>query len=461
LRVHVARKITWTLFVVQALSSTGFLASATVTAIVGADLSGRAEWAGLPGAVYQVGVACASLALGYAMDPMGRRGSLAIGFAIGAVGAGVAVWATIAGTFAGFLCGLALMGPANAAAALSRFTAAEVHPPDQRGRAIANVVVGGAAGSLIWPLLSVTLGPWLARLKLGDLVWPYVVSLALLALSSAVIFVFLRPDPRDIARTLTEHTGPSTSAGGATTVSGGGAPLTTILRRRGAIVAIGSMVIAHAVMVMVMVITSLHMRNHDHAVPAISMTISVHVLGMVAFSILSGRLADKIGRAPVIMSGAVILAVACLVAPLSPAFVPITFALFLLGLGWNFCFVGGSSLLSDQLSQDERGRTQGFNDLLMGLVAASGSFLSGHVFAAVGYATMGVISAALSLVPLALAVWWHYSASRPRLRVGELQARPELAPQQEQIHEKLKNRRGDRQVPDPSQFEAGDSGQQK
>ena len=174
------------------------------------------------------------------------------------------------------------------------------------------------------------------------------------------------------------------------------------------------MVFAHAVMVMVMVITSLHMRNHDHAVPAISMTISVHVLGMVAFSILSGRLADKIGRAPVIMSGAVILAVACLVAPLSPDFVPITFALFLLGLGWNFCFVGGSSLLSDQLSQNERGRTQGFNDLLMGLIAASGSFLSGHVFAAVGYATMGVISAALSLVPLGLAVWWHYYAPRTR-----------------------------------------------
>jgi predicted MFS family arabinose efflux permease len=62
--------------------------------------------------------------------------------------------------------------------------------------------------------------------------------------------------------------------------------------------------------------------------------------------------------------------------------------------------------LADQLSPDERARTQGFNDLLMGLVAASGSFLSGHVFAAVGYATMGAISAALSLAPLGLATWW-------------------------------------------------------
>jgi MFS family permease len=177
-----------------------------------------------------------------------------------------------------------------------------------------------------------------------------------------------------------------------------------------------SMIAAHAVMVMVMVITSLHMRNHSHSVTAISLTTSLHVLGMFAFSILSGRLTDKIGRAPVIMAGAAILIAACLVARVSPAFVPITAGLFLLGLGWNFCFVGGSSLLADQLSPDERARTQGINDLLMGLVAASGSFVSGHVFAAVGYGSMGFLSATLSLVPLVLAVWWHFNAAGSRLR---------------------------------------------
>jgi MFS family permease len=128
---------------------------------------------------------------------------------------------------------------------------------------------------------------------------------------------------------------------------------------------------------------------------------------MFGFSILSGRLADAIGRAPVIAAGALVLAAACLTVPLSPAFFPITLGLFLLGLGWNFCFVGGSSLLADQLLPHERARVQGFNDLLMGLVAATGSFVSGHVFAAVGYSTMGVISAAVSLIPLGLAVWWR------------------------------------------------------
>jgi MFS family permease len=74
----------------------------------------------------------------------------------------------------------------------------------------------------------------------------------------------------------------------------------------------------------------------------------------------------------------------------------------LLGLGWNFCYVGGSALLSDQLRQVERGRTQGFNDFLIGLVSALGAVSSGLVFAAVGYSVMGVLAAAVSLVPLAL-----------------------------------------------------------
>ncbi len=406
--MRVAQKITWTLFVVQALSSTGFLASATITSIVGADLSGHPEWAGLPGAVYQLGVAAASLILGYAMDRVGRRGALAAGFAIGALGATIAGWAVASGTFVGFLCGLTLMGPANAASALSRFAAAEVHPPHERGRAIANVVIGGTAGTVIWPLLSVSAGPWLVRLNFSELLWPYLITLTLLAVSSIVIIVFLRPDPRDIGRALAAPHQLATAP-----ASSHSAPLLTILQRPGAIVAIGSMVLAQAVMVMVMVITSLHMRNHSHGVAAISLTISAHVVGMFAFAILSGRLADKVGSGPVIMSGAAILVLACVIAPLSPAFVPITAALFLLGLGWNFCFVAGSSLLSDQLSPDERARTQGFNDLLMGLVAAAGSLLSGHLFAAVGYGTLGFISAVLSFAPLCLGIWWQLT-TRPR-----------------------------------------------
>ena len=83
---------------------------------------------------------------------------------------------------------------------------------------------------------------------------------------------------------------------------------------------------------------------------------------------------------------------------------PLAVALFVLGLGWNLCFVGGSTLLADQLTPRERARTQGFNDLLVGLASAAGSLGSGLVFAALGYNVMAWTGAALALVPLVLAL---------------------------------------------------------
>jgi MFS family permease len=91
---------------------------------------------------------------------------------------------------------------------------------------------------------------------------------------------------------------------------------------------------------------------------------------------------------------------------------PLGVALFLLGLGWNFCFVGGSTLLADQLSPEERARTQGFNDLLVGLASAVGSLQSGIIFAGLGFNTMAYISGAVALIPLAAAAIWTLGRAR-------------------------------------------------
>jgi MFS family permease len=174
-----------------------------------------------------------------------------------------------------------------------------------------------------------------------------------------------------------------------------------------------SMVFAQVTMVMLMVITALHMQHHHHSLGSISFVVSSHVVGMYAFSVVSGRLADRIGRLPVILVGATTLVAACVTAPLSPALVPLSLALFLLGLGWNFCYVGGSSLLSDHLRPAERARTQGVNDLLIASVSACGSVTSGLVFSALGYAVVGLLGAAGALVPLALALWLRRRAPAP------------------------------------------------
>jgi MFS family permease len=134
---------------------------------------------------------------------------------------------------------------------------------------------------------------------------------------------------------------------------------------------------------------------------------------MFAFSVLSGRLSDRWGRGPVILVGASTLLLACITAPLSPDVFPLAVSLFLLGLGWNFCFVGGSALLSDQLSPVERSRTQGTNDLLVGLASATGSLGSGFIFAASNYTVIALVSGVLALIPLFMSLLWIRKRSLP------------------------------------------------
>jgi MFS family permease len=153
--------------------------------------------------------------------------------------------------------------------------------------------------------------------------------------------------------------------------------------------------------------TSVHMKILHYPLTAVSLVISVHTFGMFAFSIVSGRLTDQWGRGPMIILGSGILILSCLMAAPSTGLLPLTIALFLLGLGWNFVYVAGSTLLADQLSPTERAKTQGLNDLLLGFAAAAGSFGSGVVFAVFGYGALGLVAASAAIVPLGLALWWQ------------------------------------------------------
>jgi MFS family permease len=400
---RIARRTIWTLFAAQSLGSAALIAIGTVTAIVAAELTGDSTWAGLPSATLQLAAAFSAFGWGFLMDWVGRRGGLTFGLALGAAGALLASWAVVSRSFTLFLSGLVLIGVARAALQLSRFAAAEVNLPEARGRAIAYVVLGGTVGAIAGPLLVGPSGVWTSGLGYADLLGPFLASFGLLAAAGLVIFGALRPDPREVGREVSRlHPEQSRASGHARSLG-------TILRQPAVIVAITAMVVSQMVMVMLMVITSLHMRVHDHVLSDISLVVSSHTLGMFAFSIISGRLTDRWGRTPVILTGAGTLVLASLLAPLSPDVLPLAVSLFLLGLGWNFCFVGGSSLLADQLSPDERARTQGFNDLLIGLAAAIGSLSSGLLFAAVGYGAMGLIGLVASLIPIAVTLWWRKS----------------------------------------------------
>jgi MFS family permease len=398
---RLARKITFTLFLAMSLGSAGFLVAATVNTIVGADISGNPAWAGLPAAMFTLGTAFSAFLLGFAMERFGRRIGMLIGLGAGMLGTLLAAVAIGIISFPLFLAGMIFSGSARAALQLGRFAAAEVHPPQQRGRAISNVVIGGTVGAVLGPWLAGPMGQWALGAGYDEMLGPYAASFVLIMLSALVVFLLLRPDPRELGLEVARiH--PEVHANGEQVRN-----FLQIVRIPAAAVAVVAMVISQAVMVMLMGITALHMKEHQHELLGISAVISAHTFGMYAFSIFSGQLADRWGRGQVILVGGAGLVAACLLAPLSTALLPLALSLFLLGLGWNFCYVGGSSLLTDQLNQLERAKIQGTNDLLVGLATAAGSFISGLIFAALGYSMVGMIGATLSLIPFGLTLWWQ------------------------------------------------------
>ncbi|MCB9136438.1 MAG: MFS transporter [Anaerolineales bacterium] len=396
----VARNLTLTLFLAQSLASAAFVATAAVNTIIGTRLSGNASLAGVPSAVNQVGVALASLGIGLAMDRLGRRWGLGLGYAAGIFGGVVCIAGMLVSSFYIFLAGLVLFGVARAAMQMSRFTAAEVHPPENRGKAISYIVLGGTVGSVLGPLLVGPAGKLAAHAGLDELVGPFGITFVVFVICTFIILGFLRPEPRKVAQEIAVLY-PEKGINEGVTRS-----LRQILLTPTVAVAISVTVMGQVIMVMLMGITSLYMTDHAHGLDAISLVFSAHTLGMFAFSILSGRLVDRWGRAPVILTGSGVLLAACALAPLSPDLFPLSFSLFLLGLGWNFTYVGGSAMLADELSPAERAKTQGVNDLLIGLVTAVGSVVSGMIFASAGYAATGIVGAVLSLIPLGAVGWW-------------------------------------------------------
>jgi len=398
---RLAGRITWVLFANQSLASAGFIAAATINSIIGARLGGSASFAGVPSAVYQLGAALAASAWGYIMDRVGRRNGMVAGLIIGVIGNALVLVAIGISSFSLFLAGMVLMGVTNAAVVLGRFAAAEVNPPEKRGAAISNVVLGGTFGAIVGPLLIGPVGNLARTLGMDELAGAYMAALVLLAISSVIVFIGLRPDPRDLGKQLA-----AAHPDSVLTAAGQARPILEILRQPAALVAVSAMALGQVVMVAIMVITSLHMRDHQHNLSDISAVIASHTFGMFAFSVISGRLADRWGRGPVILTGASTLLLACVTAPLSPTVLPLAVALFLLGLGWNFCFVGGSALLADQLSPLERSRTQGANDLLVGLASATGSLGSGIVFAASNYMVITIVAGVLALIPFLMTLLW-------------------------------------------------------
>jgi MFS family permease len=392
----------------QSLASAAIISSATVLTIVATDLTGNPSLAGVPSAVIQLSMALSALLWGNLWDRLGRRNGLTAALLLGLAGAGLAAAGTEFGLVWAFFLGIVGFGAMRAGTLMSRFVAAEVSAPDKRGRAISIVVWAGTVGAVLGPLLVAPSSALAVTMGLSELTGPILIAVPLIGFSTIVAFAGLRPEPSELAKRVEEENPrPEITEQGMRSIP-------QLIRLPGVYVAVITVALAQAVMIMLMGITALYMRDLGHSLGDISVVFAAHTLGMFAFAPISGGLSDRLGRGPVMIAGGLVIILSGIIAPIAPAVIVIAIGLFLLGLGWSFAFVAGSALLSDQLTQAERSKTQGANDMVVALASGLGSLTSGVIYAGIGYWAVGLLGAVLMAVGFAFSTWWTLRHRAPQ-----------------------------------------------
>nr|WP_239521803.1 MFS transporter [Geodermatophilus sabuli] len=376
------------------------------------DVAGTDTAAGLGQTAGVLGAAVIAVPLARISDRAGRRAGLATGYAIAVLGSVLTVVAAVLTSLPLLLVGLFGFGAATACGLQARYAAADLAAPEHRGRALSLVVWATTVGSVLGPNLAgpgADLGRAFGLPALGG---AFAISVVVFAVVALGLLLLLRPDPLLLARRLR---GGGSAAGvrpRRATVSAVRAVWADPRGRLG----LTAVVVSHAVMVGVMVMTPVHMGHAGGAegttLRVIGLVISVHVAGMYLFSPLVGHLADRAGRrATVAVAAGLLLAAAALAGTAAPgAAAQLGAGLLLLGLGWSCGLIAGSTLVTESVDDGQRPTAQGGTDLLMGLGAAVAGVAGGPLLAAGGYGLVAGVSAAL-VVPLVV-VWAATAADR-------------------------------------------------
>ena len=392
----VQRRTLVTLVAAQAIGAVGITIGIATASLLALDISGSESQAGLAQTFQVLGAAAMAWVLARLMSARGRRLGLVTGYLTASVGAVFAVLAGVVASMPLLLLGASMLGASTAANSSARYAATDLAPLHGRARALSVVVWATTVGAVAGPNLtgaSASLARWLG---IPELTGGFAIGSVGLLLAALVISVRLRPDPLLLARELATdpwEPGSSTSWG----------RVTAAVRERPVLgVAIAGLAASHAVMVSVMVMTPLHMEHGGAELRVIGFVISLHVLGMFAFSPLVGWAADRWGRPIVLGAGGVVLLLALLLCGRSPAGSSwqIFAGLFLLGLGWSLATVAASTMIADHAPLSARTDVQGMADVAMGLTAGGGGGLAGVVVGAWGYPVLAGLTAVLAIAVL-------------------------------------------------------------
>ncbi|MBI5277213.1 MAG: MFS transporter [Burkholderiales bacterium] len=376
----------------QALFQTVSVMVMTVGGLAGAAVAPTPQLATLPIAAMFLGTAVATMPAAGWMARAGRRAGFLAGALLG-VTAGLlaaagmwigSLWMLSAGTF--------LAGAYQAFAQFYRFAAGEVADDAFRPRAISLVMAGGVIAAVLGPLLARWGGPMLSTAYAGAFLLMSIASLV-----AAGVLLGLRVPA------------PAAATGQA------GRPLPQIMRQPAYLAALFGAATGYGVMILAMTATPLAMAHHQHPLSEAATVIQLHVLGMFVPSFFTGSLISRFGVLRVMLAGVALLAGHVLISLTGTAFHSFAGALVLLGVGWNFLYIGGTTLLTTTYSPAEKGRAQAANDLSIFIVGLVSSLVAAPLLQALGWQTLNLVLlpwlAATGVVLAALGI------SRARLAV--------------------------------------------
>ena len=387
-------KVVKTLATAQVLSGVGVAGTVAAGSLLVSSITDSETLAGLAQTSAVLGAAALALPLARLTAKGGRRLALAVGYIAGVIGSIFAITGGAQRNIFLMLIGTFLVGAASAAGYQARFAAIDLATTETRAKQLSFVVWGSTIGAVTGPNLMEPAGNLAEGFGLPRLVGPYMISAVTLLCASVVILIFLRPDPYLIAN----KENLETSKKGSTKLA-----LQHIGNNPKALFAILAIAIGHVAMVSVMVMTPVHMAHVDVSLTIIGLVISVHVLGMYAFSPLVGSLSDRFGRVRIIQIGILTLLLSTIISGKAQADDAYTLGvgLFLLGLGWSCTLIAGSTLLSESVSAEFKASSQGASDLVMNLAGAGGGAIAGVIIGTLSY---GWLCLAAALPVLALGV---------------------------------------------------------
>ncbi|MEE9334851.1 MAG: MFS transporter [Granulosicoccaceae bacterium] len=366
----------------------------TVTALIGMQLAPDKQFATLPLALQFFSIMCFSIPASLIMGRIGRRAGFMLAGCIGIFGASLALWSVLHEFFVGYCAATICFGMFSAFANYYRFTAAEVATPATKNVAISLVMAGGVIAAFIGP----NMANWSSGMFDGrPFAGPFAVLIVVFMIGILTISFAKLPRTTDTQQS-----------------SGGGRPLSLIARQPRFIVAVICQALGYATMNLVMTATPLAMQMHTYDMSQTAFVIQWHIVAMFGPSFFTGRLINRFGINAVLMTG-VVAGFACVLLNLhGQTMSHFIAALVLLGISWNFLFVGGTTLLTDTYELSEKSRAQAANDFIVFSIVTLTALSAGALYHNFGWRVIN-----LSVLPFlsvaCLAICWLWVQRTPQV----------------------------------------------